>query len=155
MNANYLAIWVLGLAITITVAVLVIRWFINYVYDTYDYSVIDWPSLITLAITMILSTLILITCINWNPPGVYNDGSPTPGSAVNSQVTFWFNILVFLLIFIRNGIKTSWVCALPITIMQIATVTIMVPILILGTCKAADIFHDTTNKIETTKQFGR
>jgi hypothetical protein len=181
MNMNYLAIWVIGLAAAITVAILVIRWFVNYVYDTYEYSVIDWPSLITLTITMILSCLIILPLMGGDTQKVYKSDPDTrwktkEGRAIadaanaeldatlmaeqvereatiatNLKITLWFNALVVLVILIRNSIKTSWICAIPVTVMQIIVVTVMVPMAILAACKVGDVANTVLNFRECTK----
>ena len=92
----------------------------------YDYSMFDWTNLIILCATTIITMLIVAICIGHEAPqyqgGIF-DGPKNMG------MLFFVNLAVLVFVFIRNWFKSSLLCSLIITPIQVIAATVLLFVL--------------------------
>jgi len=94
--------------------------------NKYDYSMFDWINLIILCATAIITMLIVAICIGHETPpyqgGIF-DGPK------NMEMLFFVNVAVLVFVFIRNWFKSSLLCSLIITPIQVMAATVLLFVL--------------------------
>jgi isoprenylcysteine carboxyl methyltransferase (ICMT) family protein YpbQ len=94
----------------------------NRLETKYDYSMFDGLNLIILCATAIITMLIVAICIGHEAPqyqgGIF-DGPK------NMEMLFFVNVAVLVFVFIRNWFKSSLLCSLIITPIQVMAATVL------------------------------
>jgi hypothetical protein len=94
--------------------------------STYDYSMFDWTNLIILCATAIITLLIVAICIGHEAPQYQGGAFDGPK---NMGMLFFVNVAVLVFVFIRNWFKSSLLCSLIITPLQVIAATTLLFVL--------------------------
>ena len=90
--------------------------------STYNYSMFDWINIVILCATAVITILVVLVCIGHEAPqyqgGIF-DGPQ------NMEMLYFTNVAVLVFVFIRNWIKSSLLCSLIITPLQVIAATVL------------------------------
>jgi len=131
-----LAIIIISSILALILLVLGIRWFNSYIYNKYNYPLFNKINIAILAVTAIITVVVIFACMpgyDIDPRTGEHIKKPLPqflDGTTNLMVCVILNAISLLAVFIRNLVKTSFIYALPITLLQaIATTLFLIVIL--------------------------
>ena len=94
----------------------------NRLETTYDYNMFDWVNIGILCGTAIITILVVLVWIGHK--GQQYQGGIFDGP-MNMEMLFYSNIVVLGIVFIRNWFKSSLLCSLIITPLQVMAATVL------------------------------
>ena len=109
----------------ILVLIAIIYWLTklaDHLNTKYDYSMFDLLNISILCGTAIVTILIICVCIGHEAPQ-YQGGIFDP--IQNIQMMMYVNLAVLVFVFIRNMVKSSFLCSLIITPIQVMAATVL------------------------------
>lgn len=124
----------------------------NRLETTYDYNMFDWVNIGILCTTAVVTLLIIGICIDHE--GQQYQGGIFDGP-MNMEMLFYSNIVVLGIVFIRNWIKSSLLCSLIITPLQVMAATTLLFVLFAVITTIENIYKNLTGSGRSQRKVGQ
>jgi membrane-associated HD superfamily phosphohydrolase len=120
--------------------------------DKYNYSMFDWINIVILCATAIITILVVLVCIGHEAPQYQGGAFDGPK---NMEMLVFVNVAVLVFVLIRNWFKSSLLCSLIITPLQVMAATTLLFVLFAVITTIENTYKNLTGSGRSQRKVGR